>query len=65
MGGIGLAVLSAGMARLIGQTSGAALVALCFHLAGPQATGATGALGLGAVFAALAAVASSARLIAW
>ncbi|ODV13470.1 MAG: multidrug MFS transporter [Rubrivivax sp. SCN 70-15] len=48
------------MARLIGQTSGAALVALCFGLAGAQ--GPTWALALGAGFAAIAAVASSARL---
>ncbi len=47
-------------ARLIGQTSGAALVALCFGLAGRQ--GSTWALALGAGFAALAAVSSSARL---
>jgi DHA2 family multidrug resistance protein-like MFS transporter len=48
------------IARLIGQTTGAALVALCFGLAG--AAGPTWALALGAVFAALAAVASTARL---
>ncbi len=48
------------MARLLGQTSGAALVALCFGLAGVQ--GAGWALGLGAGFAGLAAVASLSRL---
>ncbi len=47
-------------ARLIGQTTGAALVALCFGLAGRH--GPTWALGLGAVTAAVAALASSARL---
>jgi DHA2 family multidrug resistance protein-like MFS transporter len=50
-----------GMARLLGQTTGAALVALCFglmgHLHGPM-----WALGLGAVFAGLASMASFARL---
>ena len=49
-----------GVARLLGQTSGAALVALCFHLAG--ANGSSVALGLGAVSAGLAAVASFSRL---
>ena len=48
------------MARLLGQTSGAALVALCFGLFGVH--GAGWALGLGAGFAALAATASLARL---
>ncbi|MDE1927999.1 MAG: MFS transporter, partial [Burkholderiales bacterium] len=48
------------IARLTGQTSGAALVALCFGLAGAQ--GPTWALALGAGFAALAAMASGARL---
>jgi DHA2 family multidrug resistance protein-like MFS transporter len=48
------------MARLIGQTLGAALVALCFGLLG--ATGPTWALGLGAAFAGLASMASLARL---
>jgi DHA2 family multidrug resistance protein-like MFS transporter len=48
------------MARLVGQSSGAALVALCFSLGG--AHGPTWALGLGAGFAALACVASTARL---
>ena len=48
------------LARLTGQASGAALVALCFGLAGTA--GPTWALGLGAVFAGVAAVASSARL---
>jgi DHA2 family multidrug resistance protein-like MFS transporter len=47
-------------ARLIGQTTGAALVALCFGLGGAQ--GPTWALALGAVFAAVAALTSSARL---
>jgi DHA2 family multidrug resistance protein-like MFS transporter len=49
-------------ARLIGQTSGAALAALCFGLAGRE--GATIALVLGAAFAALGCVMSSLRLIA-
>ena len=49
-----------GMVRLIGQASGAALVALCFGLAGPA--GSTWALALGAVFASVAAAASAARL---
>lgn len=48
------------MCRLNGQALGAALVALCFGLAGDN--GPTWALVLGASFAALAAVASSARL---
>lgn len=48
------------MARLIGQTTGAALVALCFGLAGAQ--GPTVALALGAAFAGLASVASFSRL---
>ena len=48
------------MARLLGQTSGAALVALCFGLAG--ARGPVLALGLAAGFAALACVTSFARL---
>ena len=48
------------MSRLIGQTTGAALVALCFGLAG--GSGPTWALGLGAVFAALACAASTARM---
>jgi len=48
------------MARLIGQSTGAALVALCFGLAGAQ--GPTAALALGAGFAALASLASFARL---
>jgi DHA2 family multidrug resistance protein-like MFS transporter len=48
------------MARLLGQTSGAALVALCFGLAGVN--GAGWALGLGAGFAGLAAMASLSRL---
>ncbi len=49
-----------GVARLLGQSSGAALVALCFHLAGVQ--GSTLAMVLGAVSAGLAAVASFSRL---
>lgn len=48
------------MARLNGQALGAALVALCFGIAGSQ--GPTLALGLGAGFAALGAAASAARL---
>ena len=48
------------MARLLGQTSGAALVALCFGLASVH--GAGWALGLGAGFAGLAAMASLSRL---
>ena len=48
------------MARISGQTIGAALVALCFGLAG--ARGPVWALGLGAGAALLAAVASAARL---
>jgi DHA2 family multidrug resistance protein-like MFS transporter len=49
-------------ARLVGQTSGAALAALCFGLAGRE--GATLALVLGAAFAAVGCVMSSLRLIA-
>lgn len=49
-----------GMARLLGQTMGAALVALCFSLAGMQ--GSTWALSLGAASAGLASIASFARL---
>ena len=49
-----------GVARLLGQTSGAALVALCFHYAGVQ--GSTLALALGAVTAGIATVASFSRL---
>jgi DHA2 family multidrug resistance protein-like MFS transporter len=48
------------MARLLGQATGAALVALCFGLGG--ALGAVWALWLGAGTATLAALASSARL---
>ena len=48
------------VARLLGQSTGAALVALCFGLAGLQ--GAVWALALGAVFSGLAAMASFARL---
>ncbi|HAP12398.1 MAG TPA: MFS transporter, partial [Afipia sp.] len=47
-------------ARLIGQTLGAALAALCFALAGHQ--GATVALALGAGFGALGCVMSFLRL---
>ena len=49
------------MARLLGQATGAALVALCFGLAGTQ-QGAVWALWLGAGTATLAAMASAARL---
>jgi DHA2 family multidrug resistance protein-like MFS transporter len=49
-------------ARLIGQTTGAALAALCFGLAGRE--GATVALALGAGFAAVGCVMSFLRLIA-
>jgi DHA2 family multidrug resistance protein-like MFS transporter len=49
-------------ARLIGQTTGAALVALCFGIAGRH--GPTLALGTGAVFAGAASIASSLRLFA-
>ncbi len=49
-----------GVARLLGQTSGAALVALCFHLAGTG--GSQIALVLGAVSAGVAAIASFMRL---
>jgi DHA2 family multidrug resistance protein-like MFS transporter len=48
------------VARLTGQACGAALVALCFGLAG--AAGPLWALALGAVFAALASASSFARL---
>ena len=48
------------MARLLGQTTGAALVALCFGLIG--ARGPVAALALGAAFAGLASLASFARL---
>jgi MFS transporter, DHA2 family, multidrug resistance protein len=48
------------LARLLGQTSGAALVALCFGLGGQQ--GPLWALALGAGFAALASASSFARL---
>lgn len=48
------------IARLIGQTTGAALVALCFGLAGSE--GPLWALALGAGFAGLASLASFARL---
>jgi DHA2 family multidrug resistance protein-like MFS transporter len=49
------------MARLNGQALGAALVALCFGIAGSQ--GPVLALGLGVGFAALGAAASAARLV--
>jgi MFS transporter, DHA2 family, multidrug resistance protein len=49
-------------ARLTGQTTGAALAALCFGLAGRE--GATVALALGAGFAAVGSVMSFLRLIA-
>lgn len=49
------------MARLIGQTVGAALVALMFSLFGGRAT--VWALGLAAGIALLAAAVSSTRLI--
>jgi DHA2 family multidrug resistance protein-like MFS transporter len=49
-------------ARLTGQTSGAALAALCFGLAGRD--GATVALALGSAFAAVGSVMSFLRLIA-
>ena len=48
------------LSRLLGQTTGAALVALCFGLAGTG--GPVLALGLGAGCAALAALASGLRL---
>lgn len=49
-------------ARLVGQATGAALVALCFTLAGKH--GPTLALSLGAGFAGAAAIASGLRLLA-
>lgn len=49
-------------ARLVGQTSGAALAALCFGLVGRE--GATTALVLGAGFAVLGCVMSMLRLVA-
>ena len=49
-------------ARLTGQTTGAALAALCFALAGRN--GATVALALGAGFAAVGSVMSFLRLVA-
>jgi len=49
-------------ARLLGQTTGAALVALCFTIASHH--GATLALALGAVFAGGASIASFSRLFA-
>lgn len=59
-GRIGGASGMVAMARLTGQSLGAAAVALCFSLAGPA--GPTWALLLGACTATLAAVASGARL---
>ncbi|HEY4079360.1 MAG TPA: MFS transporter [Burkholderiaceae bacterium] len=50
-----------GVARLLGQSSGAASVALCFHLGGTN--GAALALALGAVSAGVAAAASFSRLL--
>ncbi|MBV8122776.1 MAG: MFS transporter [Paucibacter sp.] len=50
-----------GVCRLLGQASGAALVASCFHLAGLR-QGPVAALALGGVTAGLAALASFARL---
>ncbi len=50
------------VSRLLGQATGAALVALCFGMVG--ARGPTVALGLGGVFAAAASVASGLRLFA-
>ena len=49
-------------ARLVGQTTGAALAALCFGLAGRD--GATISLVLGGGFAAVGCVMSSLRLLA-
>jgi DHA2 family multidrug resistance protein-like MFS transporter len=49
------------LARLTGQTTGAAMVALCFSLAGRH--GSILGLGLGAAFAAVAALASFFRLL--
>jgi DHA2 family multidrug resistance protein-like MFS transporter len=48
------------MARLVGQASGAALVALCFHVSGPNGPG--NALALGALTAGIGALLSLARL---
>ena len=50
------------ISRLIGQTTGAALVALCFGLVGNK--GPTLALALGAIFSAAGSVASGSRLFA-
>jgi DHA2 family multidrug resistance protein-like MFS transporter len=49
------------VARLLGQTTGAALVALCFSL--DSRHGPVLALGIGAAFAAFAAAASFSRLL--
>lgn len=61
--GAGSGMLST--ARLLGQTSGAALVALVFHLTEPSGvgTGATGAILMGAAFSAIGAVVSTMRLL--
>nr|WP_321911537.1 MFS transporter [Paraburkholderia sp. J11-2] len=50
------------VSRLLGQTTGAALVALCFGIVGRH--GPTLALGLGCAFAGAAAIASGLRLFA-
>lgn len=50
------------MGRLIGQTIGAALVALCLGMAGNGLMGPVWAMGLGAIFSGVAACASFARL---
>ncbi|MGI4848329.1 MAG: MFS transporter [Janthinobacterium lividum] len=52
---------SVGMARLLGQSSGGALVALCFTISSVH--GAASALWLGAGFAAVASVASFSRVL--
>jgi DHA2 family multidrug resistance protein-like MFS transporter len=51
-----------GVCRLLGQASGAALVALCFHLVGLR-QGPVVALAIGGATAGLAALASFARLL--
>ncbi|MGA2552379.1 MAG: MFS transporter [Burkholderiaceae bacterium] len=51
------------IARLIGQTTGAALVAMCFHYAGVE--GSALALALGSLSAGLASLASFARIWAY
>ena len=50
------------VSRLLGQTTGAALVALCFGIVGSR--GPTLALGLGAAFSAAASIVSGLRLFA-